>query len=438
MKNKLMYLVKVSLRKKIKTKAFLFSNIVIAILVIGLINFDNIVSFFGGEFDKPTTIYVIDNTERSFELFENNLKTINETTGELKKLEIKAYSNTLEEAIEDVKEKNAILVLINPDPELYITVEVISNEYIDTILYQILVGAINNIKMTIAMFENDIDEETYKKIYSPVDIKRTILDEEKAAEDENLEAMMAGVLPILILPAFTLLVTMVQTLGMEIADEKSSRGMEIIISSVSPQTHFFSKIISGNLFIVTQGLLLILYGGVGILSRKIFGSVEGLIPPEIINEITKLIPQLFTTEFIIIIIFAIILILLAFLLYSLIAAIAAAMTVNVEDSQQLQTPITILLLIGFYSAMFSWMFKGSLFIKILSYIPFISPFLVPVLAIMNQITIVDILISLGVLVGTIALIMYFGMGIYKTAILNYSNTKIWDRAISIIKNRKNA
>ena len=158
-----MYLVKVSLRKKIKTKAFLFSNIVIAILVIGLINFDNIVSFFGGEFDKPTTIYVIDNTERSFELFENNLKTINETTGELKKLEIKAYSNTLEEAIEDVKEKNAILVLINPDPELYITVEVISNEYIDTILYQILVRAINNIKMTIAMFENDIDEETYKK-----------------------------------------------------------------------------------------------------------------------------------------------------------------------------------------------------------------------------------------------------------------------------------
>ena len=137
MKNKLMYLVKVSLRKKIKTKAFLFSNIVIAILVIGLINFDNIVSFFGGEFDKPTTIYVIDNTERSFELFENNLKTINETISELKKLEIKAYSNTLEEAIEDVKEKNAILVLINPDPELYITVEVISNEYIDTILYQI-------------------------------------------------------------------------------------------------------------------------------------------------------------------------------------------------------------------------------------------------------------------------------------------------------------
>ena len=76
MKNKLMYLVKVSLRKKIKTKAFLFSNIVIAILVIGLINFDNIVSFFGGEFDKPTTIYVIDNTERSFELFENNLKQL--------------------------------------------------------------------------------------------------------------------------------------------------------------------------------------------------------------------------------------------------------------------------------------------------------------------------------------------------------------------------
>ena len=65
-------------------------------------------------------------------------------------------------------------------------------------------------------------------------------------------------------------------IGAEINEEKSTRGMEIIIGNVSVKTHFFSKILSSNLFVLLQGLLILLYGGVGIIIRKLTSSSSGI------------------------------------------------------------------------------------------------------------------------------------------------------------------
>ena len=60
MTNKLKFLTKMSLNKKIKTKWFLIANLIFAILIIGLINVDSIIKFFGGDFDETQEILVID------------------------------------------------------------------------------------------------------------------------------------------------------------------------------------------------------------------------------------------------------------------------------------------------------------------------------------------------------------------------------------------
>ena len=52
MRSKLNFLINMSLNKKIKSKWFLISNIVIAILMIAIINIDSILTFFGGDFDS--------------------------------------------------------------------------------------------------------------------------------------------------------------------------------------------------------------------------------------------------------------------------------------------------------------------------------------------------------------------------------------------------
>ena len=65
MKSKLNYLIGVSLKRKIKTKWFLFANLILAIIIAGVINIDSIITFFGGDFNKKTEIYVIDDTNKS-------------------------------------------------------------------------------------------------------------------------------------------------------------------------------------------------------------------------------------------------------------------------------------------------------------------------------------------------------------------------------------
>ena len=126
--------------------------------------------------------------------------------------------------------------------------------------------------------------------------------------------------------------------------------------------------------------------------------------------------------------------LLTFIAYSLFAGILASMTTNLEDFQQLQSPIMIISLAGFYLSMMAAMFEGALFIKIASYIPFISAMLCPALLLLNQISIIDVIISFVLLIGTIFLLYKYGMRIYKVGILNYSSNGLWKKMFKAMKN----
>src|SRR5574344_1719307 len=118
------------------------------------------------------------------------------------------------------------------------------------------------------MSQTNIDPAELSKITAGVEINRIILDENKKSEDESMETIMSTVFPIVIIPFFMLTIFLVQMIGMEVNDEKTTRGMEIIISNVSPKTHFFSKVISGNVFVIMQGALLLIYGELGLVVRR--------------------------------------------------------------------------------------------------------------------------------------------------------------------------
>src|SRR5699024_10251582 len=96
--------------------------------------------------------------------------------------------------------------------------------------------------------------------------------EQEQDMDDSMTLIMGTVFPTVILPFFMLVIFLIQMIGTEINDEKSSRSMEIIISNVSPKAHFFSKILSYNIFIISQGLLLIIYAVIGMVVRNLIGG----------------------------------------------------------------------------------------------------------------------------------------------------------------------
>ena len=430
--NKLKFLTKISLKRKINTKWFLIANIIFAILIIGLLNIDTVISFFGGDFDETQMVYVKDNTNKTYDILKvQNDSYKNLTDEDENAFKLEKTNKTSEEIFKDKKNKDVWYLTIDIDTDNYIKATLTSDGYINTTSYAGISTIINNTKTIIAMEESNISSEELAKISSPVTLERKILDESKKGEDENMQMIMSTVFPILILPFFALTMFLVQMVGAEINNEKTTRGMEIIISNVSPKTHLFSKVIASNLFVLLQAALLIIFAIIGFVIRGLVGSSSSGFN---INEILKpLLESNIISNLVYIIPLTLVLMVLTFIAYALLAGILASMTTNIEDFQQMQMPIVIISLIGYYLAMMAGMFEGSIFIKVLSFIPFISAILAPSLLVLGQIGIFEVIIAIILLVITIWALLKYGMRIYKVGILNYSSKDLWKKMFKALK-----
>lgn len=436
MNKKLKYLTKVSLNKKIKSKWFLVANIIFAILIIGLLNIDSIIKFFGGDFDKETIIYVVDNT--NYDIlgeFENSMNEYSNLLSMNMNIDtIESYDKFVSK-VKKSDDNNSILVVVNEDDYNYMNAKIVSNDKIDTVMYQSITNCLDNIKKEKALLVNGIDTNTMMNINKSISIERVILN--KNSKNDN-EIFMGVVFPIVILPVFMLTMFLIQMIGAEINEEKSTRGMEIIISNVSPKTHFISKLLSGNIFVLLQGILLLVYILIGVYIRfNICGNIDfsSILGSSGIDVMDSIKSITLNRNIILVLILSLILIILSFIGYSLLSAICASMTTSMEDYQQVQTPIVLTSLAGYYLSIMASMFNGSVFIRVLSYVPFIGTMLSPSLYILGDTGIIDIIISICLMVGTIFILMKYGLKIYKVGILNYSGSHIWKKMFKAAKER---
>lgn len=437
MSSKFWFLTGESFKKKVKSKWFIVVNIILCVFLIAICNIDRIITYFGGDFDSDKEIIVIDETGMAYDILKENLNAINTSLDLGYEIKTEQSKKDVSELKNEIKETDKVLVLLENTQDSYMKAQIISDSYVDTYFYQVINQALAQTKMSIALMLSDVDLELYNKITSPIEVERIILNEEETDEEELMNTVMGVVFPTVTLPFFILVVFLVQMIGTEINEEKSSRSMEIIISNVSPKTHFFSKILAGNGFVFMQGALLIFYGALGLLVRLLTGggSLVGSIGQEASGIISSLTTSGIIDKLVIIIPITLVLLILSFIAYSLVAGILASMTVSMEDFNQIQTPIMFICLIGYYLSIMSGVFSGSLFIKVVSYIPFISCLLSPALLITNQIGIVDVIISILILcVFNWALVRY-GLKIYKIGILNYSTDKMWMRILKAAKEK---
>ena len=433
MNKKLWFLTKKSIDKKIKTKWFLIANIIFLILIVGIVNIDRIIKAFGGDFSEDANILVIDNAN-VFNEFKDNYLMANKYISDYEETEILLYDKSYDDGISEVEEdKHKILLVIDRDEDNYINAKVVSKNGLGTITSTILNSALTNVRSELALLKYNITKDEFADISVPVNLEKVVLSDENKEDD----MVISTVMQVITFPIFMLIIFLIQMIGAEVNEEKTTKSMEIIISNVSPRTHFLSKIIASNAFVLIQSLLLISFAGIALLIRFIIngGDILSGLDSDILN-ITNMIPidSILSTLSIIIPIL-IIMMFLTFLAYSLLAGILASMTTNIEDYQQMQTPLVVVTLAGYYLSIMAGLFKGSLFIKIMSYIPFISALLAPTLYVMGDITIVDLIISILLIIGIIYIFIKYGLKIYKVGILNYSGNDLWKKMFKAIKEK---
>lgn len=439
MKNKLMFLIGEGIKRKVNTKTFKIVNIILILAIPILINIDTIIKFFGGDFDTATEVYINDETNNLYDTFINTFEqtesfTISQTDIEFKKLE--ESKEDLENDIKEDESKNIILT-IKSDEENILTAELTTYDEVDSGLEQRILNTLNTIRMNIAIQQSNISAEELANIYKSVEISKVMLNTEYDEAAENIKTFSYTLIPIFIIPFFLIVIFVIQMIGAEINEEKTSKSMEIIISSVSPKTHFISKMVTVNAFVLLQSILMLIYGAIGLIIRsKINGT--GIIESFGINlnQVGEMIStSSLLQEVILALPLIIILLVLSIIAYSLLAGILASMTTSIEDYQQLQTPMMILIMVGYYLALMASGFENATFITVFSIIPFISALLAPVLLIMGQIGITEIIISIVLLIIVIGLFFKYGIRVYKVGILNYSTSKLWTKLFKAMRQK---
>lgn len=224
-----------------------------------------------------------------------------------------------------------------------------------------------------------------------------------------------------------------------VIEEKSSRVVEVLVSSVRATELMFGKIIGVALVALTQFLLWIVLtiGIVGVAGSFIGGSdmTEGLSAmtemttdpsmgealsnvADADNPMETIISTLSTLNVGQIALSFLFYFLFGYLLYaSLFAAIGSSVE-NEGDSQQLQLPVTVPLLLAMFVALYAFKAPDSGIVFWCSMIPFTSP-TVMLARLPFGVPFWELALSIGLLIVTFALCAWLSAKIYKIGILMY-------------------
>ena len=268
-------------------------------------------------------------------------------------------------------------------------------------------------------------------------------DGEEKISEAGVYSILSMVLGIIIFIFVTLFGGMVMS---AVIEEKSSRVVEVLVSSVKATELMFGKIIGIALVALTQFLLWIVLSGAiigvagGIMKDKILESADattlaasmGVSPDQIDmsqlvaedSEAAVVLDTLRNLPVAEIILVFLVFFVFGYLLYaSLFAAIGSAVE-NEGDSQQLQLPLTIPLMLGYIIALYAFnapdssiAFWGSIF-------PFTSP-IVMIARLPFGVPGWELALSIGLLIITFAVCAWASAKIYKVGILMFGKKSSW-------------
>jgi ABC-2 type transport system permease protein len=217
---------------------------------------------------------------------------------------------------------------------------------------------------------------------------------------------------------------------MSVMEEKTSRIVEIIISSVKPFNLMTGKIIGVSLAGLTQVLIWgVMFSVFSYLFSTYFGisasssSGEIILSTEEADAISSSALEMISAFMnlpLTNIFFAFIIYFIGgyFLYASIFAAIGAAID-NQADAQQFMLPITLIIIIGLYVGVLTVPEDpNGIVAQIFSYIPFTSP-IVMLMRIPHGVPLYEQILSVTILFSSVLLIVWISAKIYRIGILMY-------------------
>ncbi|MCB7161222.1 ABC transporter permease [Bacillus subtilis] len=418
--NKFWIMLSHTYKNKIMAKSFIISTVITVLLVLVVTNLESIISLFQGD-DAKEKIAVVDETNELYPVFSKQLKAV-DTDGDL---DVKLSKQSEDEVTKQVKDESLDgMLIIKRDEKGTISGTYIALTISDESTYQTLQQALTQTKTAVGTAELGVSQETISSLYAPVTVGQKALKEGAKSEEELGQTV--GLVYIMLFVIYFSVIMYASMIAMEVATEKSSRVMEILISSMPPIQQMFAKLLGIGLVGITQLAIII---GAGSLSLKLNQKSE---TASSVGGFLNLTDVSATS-----VIYAVIFFLLGYFLYATLAAFLGSVVSRIEDVQQTITPMTLLVVAGFMIAMFGLNAPDAGFITVTSFIPFFTPMIMFLRVGMLDIPFWQAAVGIGITLLTIVILAVIGARIYKGGVLIYGNSsafKAIKQAIRLAKN----
>ena len=228
---------------------------------------------------------------------------------------------------------------------------------------------------------------------------------------------------------FMFILTYAQIIAQEIASEKGTRIMEVILSSTRAQVHFYAKL-TGVIMVALAQLLA--YAGIFAISyywikdismvKDVLAnfSLDGLFGPFLI--------------------YSVIFVLLGILIYSVLSALCGSLVNKAEDTAKAIIPVTYLSLAGYMLGLIlGGTDPNNIILRVTSYIPFLSSFIMPVRLANDTVGIGGAAVSVAILAVSTLALMLISARMYKSNVLIYNDNGILaslKQSFVLMKNEK--
>ncbi|MBG9857718.1 ABC transporter permease [Bacillus wiedmannii] len=289
-----------------------------------------------------------------------------------------------------VTEKNGV-------PEVTYMFNGFASETTSTIIASYLKGKY----MAVTVAKHNVSSEIAQQLQTDISVKQEAIKDRSAS---------AGIAYFFIFALYMFIVAFGSTIAMNIASEKASRVMEVMIPKVKPLTMMYAKILAVvstallQLVILACGYLVpYLLGWVDLENGSLFGVID-------VTKLDAKIIGMFLIYFV-----------TGYFLYAMMYAAAGAVVSKTEDLQGVMLPISILIIAAFFISLKSLGDPNSTIVVISSYVPFFTPMVTFSRFVAGETGMLEIMITLAGLLATIGIFSAVTSRIYVNGVMNYSD-----------------
>ncbi|HPN36151.1 MAG TPA: ABC transporter permease [bacterium] len=281
--------------------------------------------------------------------------------------------------------------------------------------------AVSYVVSGLRLEQSGLDQALVRRLTQRLELRTFKVSEEGTKEESGM--VMFGISYAMILILYTALLMYGQFVMRGVYEDKNSRVVEVLLSSVRPDQFMAGKIIGIGGAGLTQFLVWALFVALGstygmLMVKQMAPGAESLALPTISFSIY---------------LFFFIFFIFGYFIYATLYAALGSMVNDEADAQSLQWPVTILILMGFLAMFFIINNPNSTLAVVLSLIPFFAPLLMFLRYTVGAAPLYQVLLSIAVMIASIYGLIWLTGRVFRVGILLYGKRATLPEVVKWIK-----